>query len=198
LMPSKYEGISIALLEALASGCVPVVAKVGGQDEIVSPGSGVLIPHGENELQEYVAAVHRLLNQPSTLRQMSEQCQALAGSKLSWGSMIQNFLGILDEAHELRVREPRNPITPNFGRELAVQALECKRVAESADWLWNARTQYTHTDAQMVTATLEAQAAARLAIVLSQTWLGRKLVRSPLLQSLGRFAIKRLGKSKTA
>ena len=43
LMPSKYEGISIALLEAMAAGVVPVVAKVGGQEEIVDPGAGVLI-----------------------------------------------------------------------------------------------------------------------------------------------------------
>jgi glycosyltransferase involved in cell wall biosynthesis len=52
LMPSQYEGISVALLEAMAAGVVPAVAKVGGQEEIVSPDAGALIPHGANELQE--------------------------------------------------------------------------------------------------------------------------------------------------
>ena len=75
LMPSQYEGISIALLEAMAAGVVPVVAEVGGQKEIVSPDAGVLIPHGVNELQEYADAIRRLLSNPAELQQMSKQVQ---------------------------------------------------------------------------------------------------------------------------
>src|SRR5450759_5585780 len=97
----------------MAAGVVPVVAKVGGQDEIVSPDAGVLIPHGDNELQEYVDAISRLLSNSAELQQMSKQCKALAVSKLSWGGMIDNFLAYLDEAHQLRVDYPRYPISPS-------------------------------------------------------------------------------------
>jgi glycosyltransferase involved in cell wall biosynthesis len=127
LMPSQYEGISIALLEAMAAGVVPIVAKVGGQEEIVSPDAGVLIPHGGNELQEYLDAIRRLLSNPAELHQMSNCCKALAASKLSWQCMMDTFLAHLDEAHRLRVEHPRYPISPNFGRELASQLLECNR-----------------------------------------------------------------------
>jgi len=123
LMPSLYEGISIALLESMAAGVVPVVANVGGQEEIVSPDAGVLISHGVNELQEYVDAIRRLLSNPSELQQMSNQCKALAASKLSWDGMIDNFLALLNEAHQLRIDHPRYPISLNFGCELASQLL---------------------------------------------------------------------------
>ncbi|MFZ1545574.1 MAG: glycosyltransferase, partial [Candidatus Nitrotoga sp.] len=109
LLPSQYEGISIALLEAMAAGVVPVVANVGGQEEIVSPDAGLLIPHGINELQEYLDAIRRLLSNSAELQQMSKQCKALAASKLSWEGMIGNFLGLLEEAHQLRVDHPRYP-----------------------------------------------------------------------------------------
>ncbi len=48
LLPSLWEGFSIALLEALAMG-VPVIAtKVGGAEEVITSGQqGLLIPPGE-------------------------------------------------------------------------------------------------------------------------------------------------------
>lgn len=197
LMPSKYEGISVALLEAVAAGVVPVVAKVGGQDEIVSADAGMLITHSETEFQDYVAAICRLLSDSSALQQMSSQCKAIAASKLSWVGMVDNFLAILDEAHQLRQHDPRNPLTPQFGRELAVQALECKRLGEAVDWLWNTKPQNSTTTtvgSEFHTSSVEAQAAARLAIVLSHTWLGRKLIRNKFLQAVGRIFLRRFGK----
>ena len=198
LMPSEYEGISIALLEAIASGCVPVVANVGGQGEIVSPDIGILIPRGDNELSEYVDALHRLLGHPETLQQMSNQCQAIAASKLSWEGMINRFLEILDEAHTLRLNNPRSAITTRFGCELAAQAIECKRLGAATDWLWNGEPQDSTTDSELLTTSLETQAAAKLAIVLSQTWLGRKLIRNQFLQSIGRHVLRRFGRPSQA
>lgn len=197
LMPSKYEGISVALLEAIAVGVVPVVAKVGGQDEIVSADAGMLITHSETELQDYVAAICRLLSDSSALQQMSNQCKATAASKLSWVGMVDNFLAILNEAHQLRQHDPRNPLTPQFGRELAVQALECKRLGEAVDWLWNTTPQNSTTStggSEFQTSSVEAQAAARLAIALSHTWLGRKLIRNKFLQAVGRLFLRRFNK----
>lgn len=138
LMPFEYEGISIALLEAMAAGVVPVVAKVDGQDEILSQEAGMLIPHGHNELQAYLNAIERLLSDATVLLAMSKQCKAVAASKLSLQGMIDKFLSILDEAHYLRVAMPRNPISPGLGREFASLALECRRLGEvvhpNAQW----------------------------------------------------------------
>lgn len=194
LMPSKYEGISIALLEAIAAGVVPVVAKVGGQDEIISQDAGILVPQSDKEVQEYVEAIRYLLNDPSVLLQMSEQCKKITASKLSWEGMIDNFGAILDEAHRLRLNTPRNPITPGFARELAVQALECKRLGEAVDWLWNVKQENKPGDSALLATNLEAQAAARLAVALSHTRLGRALIQNRLLKVFGKYILKTLGK----
>jgi glycosyltransferase involved in cell wall biosynthesis len=193
LMPSQYEGISIALLEAMAAGVVPVVAKVGGHDEIVTPDAGVLIPHGDNELQEYVDAIHRLLSNSAELRQMSKQCKALAASKLSWEGMIENFLALLDEAHQLRIDHPRYPISAGFGRELVSLSLECKRLGEAVDWLWNTKPHSATADTALVTASPEAQAVAKFAILLSRTWLGRMIIHNRFLKAIGKRILKFLG-----
>ena len=52
-MPSMYEGISVALYEAMAVGVVPVISAVGGQAELISPDCGVLVPLGEGEIGNY-------------------------------------------------------------------------------------------------------------------------------------------------
>lgn len=148
IMPSQYEGISIALLEALAAGVVPVVAKVGGHEEIVNLNAGVLIPHGDNELLEYLDAIRCLLTGSEEFQLMSKRCKELAASKLSWDVMIDTFLVLLDEAHQLRVNRPRNPIGLGFGRELASMALECKRLGDAVNWLMNAQSPSTADDVE--------------------------------------------------
>lgn len=194
LMPSQYEGISIALLEAIAVGVVPVVAKVGGQEEIVGPDAGVLIPHGVNEVQEYVGAICRILSNSSELQQMSKQCKSLAVSKLSWEGMVDKFLTLLDLAHQFKVEHPRNPISQSLGRELASLALENKRLTEAVDWLWNAKPHSAIASGALMTTSAEAQAVARFAILLSQTWLGRTIIHNQLLQSMGKKLLRRMSK----
>lgn len=44
LLPSKNEGVSLAVYEAMALGVTPVVSAVGGQCELVAHGAGVCVP----------------------------------------------------------------------------------------------------------------------------------------------------------
>lgn len=190
LMPSQYEGISIALLEAIATGVVPIVAKVGGQEEIVSSDAGVLIPHGVNELDEYLDAIRRLISNPAELQQMSKQSKALASSKLSWDGMIEKFIALLDEAHQLRVAQPRYSISPSLGRELASQAFECKRLGDIANQPWSAkggRAMFSDV----------ALAIARFVIQFLQTGPGRIITRNRLVRSVGRAIFNKLKRSSS-
>jgi len=190
LMPSQYEGISISLLEAIATGVVPVVAQVGGHAEIVSSDVGVLIPHRNDEVQDYVDAIHRLISNPAELQQMSKQCQALASSKLSWEGMIEKFLALLDEAHQLRVAQPRYPISPSLGRELSTQALECMRLSDIANQPWSAKgARAMFLDV--------ARAIARFSTKFNKTRLGRVISRNRLVQSIGLAVLNRLQRSSS-
>ena len=193
LMPSQYEGISIALLEAMAAGVVPVVSKVGGQEEIVAPNAGVLVPQGTNELSEYLAAISLLLSNPAHLQQMSTECKALAISKLSWESMTNNFLTLVAEAHQLKVDHPRHPISLGMAIELSTLSLENKRLADAVDWLW--RSKFGPATVQVLAPpTAEVQTIVKLALWISQTWLVRKLESSPVMRRGANWLVKKITK----
>lgn len=190
LMPSQYEGISIALLEALAAGVVPVVAAVGGQDEIVSPDAGFLIAHGEGELQDYLQALGQLVSDPARLRAMSAQCKVLSDSKLSWHKTIDNLQAIVDEAHRLRLDKPRLAVSTGLGRELATLALEYKRLGEAVDWLWHAKDR--NASSTQIAVPAPVNALLRLWAALSSTRIGSALLRSRRLRALARWLLARL------
>lgn len=136
LLPSQYEGISIALLEAMAAGVVPVVANVGGQEDVVTSDVGILVRHSVNELQGYQEAIQLLLSNPQKMQRMSTQCKKVIVSQFSWSGMIDEFLRLLREAHKLNADLPRHPISRGFALEMAVQALECKRLGEALGGSW--------------------------------------------------------------
>ena len=121
---------------------------------------------------------------------MSNNCKAIATSRLSWEGMIDNFLAIIDEAHHLRLNAPRNMITARFGRELATQALEYNRLGKVGDWLWNAKSEYLATNADSLVSSVESRLAARLATMLSQTRIGQKLVRNRYVRAVGKHVLK--------
>ena len=43
-LPSRFEGMPLALIEALACGCPAVAARVGGVPEVLTPESGAVVP----------------------------------------------------------------------------------------------------------------------------------------------------------
>lgn len=192
LMPSMYEGISIALMEAMAAGVVPLVAKVGGQAEIVSDDAGILVAHGVDELQRYVDGLERLLSGSGELTRMSTRCRELGLAKLSWDTMVSNFIVLIDEAHRFRMTYPRVAVSPRLGVELAALALEYKRLGEVGDWLWSVRQNEQGKDV-LVNGSADAQVIAKFAIVFSQTWVGRKIIRSKALKTVAKMILKRMG-----
>lgn len=196
LMPSQYEGISIALLEAMAAGVVPVVADVGGQNEIVSASSGVLVPHGDQELGVYVAALRHLLTDEAACAACAKSCQHIAASQLSWSGMISQFLGLVDQAHALRVNQPRQTLTPGFAQELATVALENKRLGDAVEWLWHSKPQQSATPANPALTPAEVQIISRVAVRLGQTWLVRRLIRNSFVKNLARWVLSRATRTR--
>lgn len=97
-LPSRAEGISNTVLEAMASG-VPVVATdVGGNAELVADGeTGRLVPRGDADrlaaaLAEYVAAPEAMRRHGLAARLRAEQNFSLAGMMRAYSELYLDVL----------------------------------------------------------------------------------------------------------
>lgn len=184
LLPSQYEGISVALLEAMGMGVVPATAAVGGQDEVLDPGCGFLIPQGEQELDAYVDALTRLIADQSLREEMSRACRARILDRFSVAATTSGFLTALDRARQLANTQPRPAITQGFAQELATLAVEYTRLSSVAAFLWN---HWTNGKSD-----ISLNSLSRLLTLLNSTRLGAAVLRSRPLRAIGRWLADKL------
>lgn len=95
LMPSRFEGYPMSLIEAMAGGCVPVASRIRGvTDTIVGHGlDGLLFPVGD--WRAAAAHVRALLTDPGRLRAMSERAAAKAAASFGAGDMAAAYMEVL-------------------------------------------------------------------------------------------------------
>lgn len=136
LLVSKYEGVSVATFEAMAMGLVPVVSRVGGQAELVTPECGHLVPLGEGELEEYVDALAALIGDGERRRAMGVAARERVARHFPLSSFGPRMSELFERARELSLVEPRQTIGAGLARELAAGAVEHTRVEEVTDLLW--------------------------------------------------------------
>ncbi len=80
VFPSLYEGLGIALIEAMAAGCVCVATNTGPIPEVVQDGKdGVLVPAGNAEA--LARAICDLLGDPARRSQLGTAAKQTAFSK---------------------------------------------------------------------------------------------------------------------
>jgi glycosyltransferase involved in cell wall biosynthesis len=72
MMPSAYEGVALVSYEAMALGVPQIFANVGGQDELITSETGILIENGCGEETRYAEACLDLLSDPSRSAQMAK------------------------------------------------------------------------------------------------------------------------------
>lgn len=127
--PSEIEGIARSLYEAMAMQCVPVVADVGGQRELVSAECGVLVPHGPDEVARYVSAMRAVL-EPSVLPRMARAARARIVQHFNAAQCVKGFEQAFERAIAHRAAEQLAgaPVDSNASaRELAASGLETAR-----------------------------------------------------------------------
>ncbi len=83
VLPSHSEGLSNALMEAMASGCACIASEVGGNAFLIENGiSGLLFPAGDREALR--AHLQRLIEDPAKRRALGDAARKRIEEKFSW------------------------------------------------------------------------------------------------------------------
>jgi len=100
VLPSHREGVSLALLEAMAVGLPVIVTAVGGLPEVVTHGeNGLLIPLKDPEA--LTEALARLLADPELARRLGDQARRHVAEHFS----LDRFGGEINELYAELIKE---------------------------------------------------------------------------------------------
>jgi len=140
-LPSLWEGISLAIYEAMSSGLAIVGGDVGGQRELVTSECGTLIKRSspEKETLQYVDALVPLIADPAHARAVGARGRQRITDHYQLTHMGDRMISLLERAAELKVSDPRPAVPIGLGHELAVRAMEYLRLHDLADSLWTER-----------------------------------------------------------
>ena len=96
VLASKTEGLSNALLEAMASGKAVVATRVGGNPEVVAEGTGILIePDNVEQLCEEIAG---LAKSESTRQALGRRAQEHVARQFSINHMVAEYMDTIEQA----------------------------------------------------------------------------------------------------
>lgn len=145
-LPSQWEGIALSFYEAMAAGLVVVGADVGGQAELVTPETGILLKFvkrdGEMEAVRYAETLDTLLSDPRRLRALGAAARARVQEHFELETMGRRMLGYFEKAKQWQREWPRARVPMGLCQELATLGTEVIRVHELADELWPYRQKY--------------------------------------------------------
>ncbi len=96
VLPSRNEGISNTILEAMASGLPVIATAVGGNVELVTEGeTGALAPAGDP--QALADTLKNYVDNPGQITRQGKSARARAESDFDIDVMVENYLTVYDE-----------------------------------------------------------------------------------------------------
>ncbi|MEO4001493.1 glycosyltransferase family 4 protein [Mesorhizobium sp. CAU 1732] len=106
IMPSRFEGFGLTIVEAMAAGCVPVVSHLAGvTDTIVQNGvTGLLFPIGERGIA--AACIDELARDPALLDAMSVRSRERARRCFGLEQMADSYAALM---RDVVTRKPPVP-----------------------------------------------------------------------------------------
>ena len=103
VMVSAFEGTSIAMLEAMASGCIPVVTRVSGTSAVINPGeNGYLAELGD--LEQMAQIIQQLEADRDQLNRLGVNAHRLITQNYSYQEYMDWFLKMIAESWESPLR----------------------------------------------------------------------------------------------
>jgi glycosyltransferase involved in cell wall biosynthesis len=95
VLPSRFEGLPLSLVEAMGAGCVPVASRIKGvTDFLIRDGfDGVLFPMGD--VGAAAKAIAQLACDRDRLRQMSQAARAGVQGRFEVSAMAQGYYQVL-------------------------------------------------------------------------------------------------------
>lgn len=111
VMPSLWEGLPMAMLEAMLAGNAVVASATGGIPEAIADGAdGLLVPPGDPE--RLAAALHRLLTDVPLRARLAQAGQQRAQREFTVGVMTERYESLYARALG-RVAVTAGPSTPH-------------------------------------------------------------------------------------
>jgi sugar transferase (PEP-CTERM/EpsH1 system associated) len=96
VLPSRNEGISNTILEAMASGLPVIATAVGGNVELVTEGeTGALAPPGDP--QALAETLKNYVNNPGQITRQGKSARTRAESDFDIDVMVENYLTVYDQ-----------------------------------------------------------------------------------------------------
>jgi glycosyltransferase involved in cell wall biosynthesis len=97
MMPSAYEGVALVSYEAMGLGIPQVFADVGGQSELITRDTGMLIQNGGGEEARYAKACLELLSDPDRREKMATAAKSRIQLHFSAANAAREYSRIFEE-----------------------------------------------------------------------------------------------------
>jgi glycosyltransferase involved in cell wall biosynthesis len=111
VLPSRWEGAPLTVLEAQRLGCVPISTAVGAVEELIKNGTdGIVIPHRSDGVvvRGFVETLTQLAGDRKRLGKLSDAGAKRAAS-LNWERSAEPLLGLLADWFPEQVAAPKRP-----------------------------------------------------------------------------------------
>jgi glycosyltransferase involved in cell wall biosynthesis/GT2 family glycosyltransferase len=138
-LPSQWEGIALSIYEAMATGLPVVAARVGGQAELVTADTGILVDRTSvaTEAAAYSEALSDLLTSAKKRQEMGKAGRKRIEDHFTVDEMGTRLEVILEHAREMQRLSPRPSVPEGAASAHATLAIEYSRVEEIVSYLWS-------------------------------------------------------------
>lgn len=137
LQTSKYEGLSVALMEAMACGVCVVAPDVGGQRDLVGGDAGVLVPRTRGEDDRYVDVLRSLVNDPQQRRAFGQRAREIVVANFDAKANMRRLRGVIEAAsmrHELLLPTPEKIAESVTAAQMYLQLVEPSAISRRVEF----------------------------------------------------------------